>query len=151
MTKPLEGVELTQIVQPQFPKIPVTADVLCLWVETDGIREISEFLRDDPGLMFNYLNSISAVDFVEYFDVVYHLTSFNYNHSAIMKTRVFGRVELSVPSVVDIWPGANFQEREIWDLMGISFEGHPNLKRLMLWEGFPGHPLRKDFQDIVRF
>ena len=150
MTKPLEGVELTQIVQPQFPKIPVTADGLCLWVGTDGIREISEFLRDDPGLMFNYLNSISAVDFVEYFDVVYHLTSFNYNHSAIMKTRVFGRVELSVPSVVDIWPGANFQEREIWDLLGIQFDGHPNLKRIMLWEGYIGHPLRKDYLEPPR-
>ena len=54
---------------------------------------------------------------------------------------------MSIPSVVNIWNGADYQEREIWDLMGIFFNGHPNMKRLLLWEGFPGHPLRKDFVD----
>ena len=67
------------------------------------------------------------------------------NHSAILKTRRYGREEPSVDSVTSIWIGADLQEREIWDLMGIRFEGHPNLKRILLWENFPGHPLRKDF------
>jgi NADH:ubiquinone oxidoreductase subunit C len=63
-----------------------------------------------------------------------------------VKTRVgLGRTEASVASVVAIWRGADYQEREVWDLMGIRFEGHPNHKRIMLWEGFPGHPLRKDY------
>ena len=56
-----------------------------------------------------------------------------------------GREELAIPSVTDLWRGAELQEREIWDLMGIKFEDHPNMKRILLWEGFPGHPLRKDF------
>jgi NADH:ubiquinone oxidoreductase subunit C len=64
-----------------------------------------------------------------------------------------GREEARIPSVFDIWRGADLQEREVWDLMGIIFDGHPNHKRIMLWEGFPGHPLRKDFatyeQSIV--
>ena len=59
--------------------------------------------------------------------------------------RLDGRDELSLPSVYHVWRGADFQEREIWDLMGISFSGHPNMKRIMLWEGFEGHPLRKDY------
>ena len=67
------------------------------------------------------------------------------NQSAILKTRIFGRKEPVIDSVVEIWKGADLQEREIWDLMGIRFEGHPNLKRVLLWEGFPGLPLRKDF------
>ena len=67
------------------------------------------------------------------------------------KVKINGRDDLKIPSVVEIWPGANFQEREIWDLMGIQFENHPNLKRIMLWEGFPGHPHRKDFEDPVKY
>ena len=64
----------------------------------------------------------------------------------MVKTRVgLGRTDASVPSVVPIWRGADYQEREVWDLLGIRFEGHPNHKRIMLWEGFPGHPLRKDY------
>ena len=58
---------------------------------------------------------------------------------------MWGRDELSVPSVTPVWEGANLQEREIYDLFGIEFIGHPNMKRILLWEGFPGHPLRKDF------
>ena len=85
------------------------------------------------------------MDYIESFELVYRLLSMRNNHSVIIKSRCYGREELAVPSVVSIWQGADFQEREIWDLMGIRFEGHPNLKRILLWEGFPGHPLRKDY------
>jgi len=63
----------------------------------------------------------------------------------VIKTRLSGREEPAISSVTDIWQGADLQEREVWDLMGIRFEGHPNMKRVLLWEGFPGHPLRRDF------
>ena len=59
--------------------------------------------------------------------------------------RLYGREEPELPSVISVWRGADLQEREVWDLMGIRFEGHPNMKRIMLWERFPGHPHRKDF------
>ena len=108
------------------------------------------FLKETPGLEFDLLIAISAVDYVEYFEIVYHLTSTVHNHSAILKTRVFGREQLSVPSVVSVWQGADFQEREVWDLMGIAFAGHPNLKRIMLWEGFSGYPLRRDYLEPLR-
>ena len=117
-----------------------------VWVNPANVATVSQFLRDEPSLDFQFLNSISAVDFIEYFEVVYHLTSLQKKHSAVIKTRVLGREDLSLPSVYHIWRGADFQEREIWDLMGIRFDGHPNMKRIMLWEGFEGHPLRKDFR-----
>ena len=77
--------------------------------------------------------------------MVYHLTSIEHNHSLVLKTRCYSRDNPTLPSVVGLWRGADFQEREIYDLLGISFEGHPNLRRIALWEGFDGHPLRKDF------
>ncbi len=116
-----------------------------VWVKPSSIGRVAQFLRDDPDSDFQFLNAISAVDYVEYFEVVYHLTSFRRQHTAVFKSRVYGRESLSVPSVYDVWRGADFQEREVWDLMGIHFDGHPNMKRIMLWEGFDGHPLRKDF------
>ena len=88
---------------------------------------------------------MAAVDYLEYFEVIYRLVSLKNNHSLILKTRVYGRENLSVPSVVKTWRSADYQEREIFDLFGIKFEGHPNLKRLLLWEGFQGHPLRRDY------
>lgn len=116
-----------------------------VWVKPSLIDSVSQFLREDAELDFQFLNSISAVDFIEYFELSYHLTSMQRLHTALVKTRVYGRENLTVPSVYGVWRGADFQEREIWDLMGIHFEGHPNMKRIMLWEGFPGHPLRKDY------
>ena len=116
-----------------------------LWVKAPRVAEVAGFLKSDEGLDFNFLSSISAVDQIDHFDVVYHLTSLSKQHTAIVKTRLDGRGEPSLPSVYHLWRGADFQEREIWDLMGIRFDGHPNLKRIMLWEGFEGHPLRKDY------
>ena len=116
-----------------------------LWVKSSRVADVASFLKSDAGLDFNFLNSISAVDYINHFEVIYHLTSMNKQHTAIIKTRLEGREELSLPSVYHLWRGADFQEREIWDLMGISFTGHPNMKRIMLWEGFDGHPLRKDY------
>ena len=120
-------------------------DSTAVWVDPPRIQEVAWFLRDDPELDFQFLNSISAVDYIEFFELVYHLTSFERQHTAVVKARVYGRESLSVPSVYDVWRGADFQEREVWDLMGINFEGHPNMKRIVLWEGFEGHPLRKDY------
>ncbi|MCI0879609.1 MAG: NADH-quinone oxidoreductase subunit C, partial [Chloroflexi bacterium] len=93
-----------------------------VWVKPSSIDRVARFLRDDTESDFQFLNSISAVDYVEYFEVVYHLTSFRRQHTAVVKSRVYGRESLSVPSVYDVWRGADFQEREVWDLMGIHFD-----------------------------
>ena len=116
-----------------------------LWVRAPAIAEVASFLQRDEELDFQYLNAISAIDYIGHFELVYHLTSFRRNHKTTVKARLQGRADLSAPSVYHLWRGADFQEREVWDLMGIRFDGHPNMKRIMLWEGFQGHPLRKDF------
>ena len=116
-----------------------------VWVNPSSVATVAGFLRDDPALDLQFLNSITAVDFIGYFEIVYHLTSLRQQHTAVVKAQVYGREAPSMPSVYYVWRGADFQEREIWDLMGVRFEGHPNMKRIMLWEGFEGHPLRKDY------
>ena len=135
----------------RFPDVVERVGNSALWVRPEELPEVLGFLKNEPALELNYLNSISAVDYIDHFEVIYHLTSFAHNHSAVIKANVAGRDNPTIPSVVGIWQGADFQEREIWDLMGIQFQGHPNLKRIMLWEAFPGHPLRKDFQDTVEY
>jgi len=151
VTKVLEGAELARNLSERHPDAVESWGDSDLWVKPDTIVDVVSFLKDESGLQLNYLNSISAVDYVEYFDVVYHLTSLLHNHGAVIKARVYGREEPTIPSVTTVWQGADFQEREIWDLMGLRFSGHHNLKRLMLWEGFQGHPLRKDFKDTVEY
>ena len=141
----LTGEGLSERVGAAVPDSVVASDDGILFVEPAKIADVAGFMKSDSRLDFNFLNSISAVDYINHFEVVYHLTSMNKHHTAIVKTRLDGRDELTLPSVYHLWRGADFQEREIWDLMGISFSGHPNLKRIMLWEGFDGHPLRKDY------
>ena len=118
-----------------------------LVVSTDTLAEVARHCFEDPDLAFDFLVGVTGVDYIDHFEVVYHLLSIKHNHSVVLKTRAFTRESPSVPSVTDIWHGALLQEREVYDLMGIAFEGHPDLKRIMLWEGFPGHPHRKDFTN----
>ncbi|MCY4366959.1 MAG: NADH-quinone oxidoreductase subunit C [Chloroflexi bacterium] len=141
----VSGEDLAAAVNQEFPGAVVDFDEVSAWVRPTRINAVAGFLKDSPDHDFQFLNSVSAVDYVEYFDLVYHLTSLKQQSSAVFKARIFGRDNLRAPSVYSVWRGADFQEREIWDLMGIHFEGHPNMKRIMLWEGFEGHPLRKDF------
>lgn len=116
-----------------------------LVVKGDSLLKVAKYLRDTDDLKLDYFNYVTAIDYYSYFEVIYQLTSTVHNHSIVLKTRCYNRDNPSVPSVISLWQGADFQEREIFDLMGIRFEGHPNLKRLFLWEGFQGHPLRKDY------
>jgi len=145
MTVALSGKEITTKLEEQFPGSIVESSQESLVVNSELLLPVATFLKTTPGLDFDYLTSITAVDYYDYFEVVYQLISLNHNHSLVVKTRCYGRDKLTLPSVVSLWRGADFQEREIYDLMGISFDGHPNMKRIFLWEGFQGHPLRKDY------
>ena len=141
----LTGQHLADRLALGVPEAAQSWDGNALWVDPARVADVARFLREDPDLDFQFLNSITAVDFIDHLEVVYHLTSLNRRHTAVIKTRLYGREDLSLPSVIGVWKGADFQEREVWDLMGVHFEGHPNMKRIMLWEGFEGHPLRKDY------
>ena len=145
MTKALPGETIARRIDESFPGVVMGHSQTDVWITLESLVQVARFLKETPDLDFAYLNSISAVDYIEYFEVVYHLVSLRHNHTIVLKTDCQGREEPAVPSVVSVWQGADLQEREIWDLMGVGFDGHPNLKRILLWEGFPGHPLRKDF------
>ncbi len=141
----LSGQDLAERINGALDSTVEKWDDDAVWVQPSSMERVAWFLKDGEGLDFQYLNAVSAIDFIDCFDVVYHLTSFRQQHKAVVKARLYGRESLSLPSVYSVWRGADLQEREVWDLMGIHFEGHPNMKRIMLWEGFDGHPLRKDY------
>ena len=131
-------------------------------LERERVVEGMQTLRDDPELRFNFLMDLTAVDYLgrdPRFDVVYHLASVDEqprgNAPSISRHRL--RVKIGVPetpceapSVVELWPAANWMEREVWDLYGIRFVGHPDLRRILLYEQFQGHPLRKDYPKELR-
>ncbi len=124
-------------------------------VKKENILSISRFLRDDPELSFNFLSSICGVDFLKRnprFDVVYEFYSITKNHRMRLKVKV--KEGENVPSLTSIWSTANWHEREVFDLFGINFEGHSDLRRILMPENYEGHPLRKDFpltQEEVMF
>jgi len=145
MTVALSGEEIASQIEEHFPGSIAESSQQSLVVDKEFLLAAATYLKTTPGLDFDYLTSITAVDYYDYFEVIYQLTSLQHNHSLVVKTRCYRQDNPTLPSVVGLWRGADFQEREIYDLMGISFEGHPNLKRIFLWEGFKGHPLRKDY------
>lgn len=121
-------------------------DLYTVVVDKDKIAEVCHFLRDDPKLRFNYLSDVCGVDYFPKdprFEVVYHLYSIPFKYRIRLKCRI--NEGERVPTVVGIWKTANWHERETYDMYGIVFEGHPDLRRIYLSEEFEGHPLRKDY------
>ncbi|MBI4220338.1 MAG: NADH-quinone oxidoreductase subunit C [Chloroflexi bacterium] len=146
MTTALRGEQMASMIRAIAPDAITGHEGDSVWIRAESWSEVARQLHDRPETDFKYLSSISAVDYIDHFEVVYHLVSMRHNHGAVVKIRCGeGRTDPVVPSCMPVWRGAELQEREAYDLMGIRFEGHPNLKRVMLWEGFPGHPHRKDF------
>jgi NADH-quinone oxidoreductase subunit C len=121
-------------------------------VARDALLAVLAHCRDDAALAFDVLMDLTAVDYQKFpgredgprFEVVYHLYSIVRNHRLRLKVRV-DEDDASVPSVLTLWPIANWLEREVWDMFGVRFDGHPDLRRLLLYEEFVGHPLRKDY------
>ena len=145
MTVALSGKEVANQIEEKFPGSVEESSQDSLVVKSASLLSVAAYLKDTDSLKFDYLNYITSVDYFSYFEVVYQLTSLEHNHTVVIKTRCYGRENPVVPSVFGLWQGADLQEREIYDLMGIRFEGHPNMKRIFLWDGFKGHPLRKDY------
>ena len=117
-------------------------------VANDKLIEVATAIRDQYG--FNYLSSATAVDYLgqgDHMEMVYHAFSVPAGGPGLVFKAQTSRDEPSIPSLVSIYPGADFQEREAYDLYGIRFPGHPDLRRILLWEGFDGHPMRKDWQE----
>lgn len=109
-----------------------------------ALRDVSQFLRDERDLQFDYLRLITGVDRGERLCSVYHLYSYAHVHAVTLHVEV-ERVNPRVPSVAEIWPAADWHEREAYDMMGIEYEGHPNLRRILCPDDWEGFPLRKDY------
>ena len=117
-------------------------------VEPAGIADVCRFARDEPGLEFDCLSNLGGVDYPKrnVIEVVYHLYSYKHRHLFTLKVGA-PRDNPVVPTVSGIWSHADWQEREVFDLLGVVFEGHPDLRRILMPEDWPGHPLRKDFVE----
>jgi NADH-quinone oxidoreductase subunit C len=147
-------------------------DAIDPWIEVspDGLVEICEYLRDSPQLRFELLNCITAVDYFEpdpkkaakvtwqpHMEIVYHLSSISKKHTLVLKVKISrwkddveGELPI-VPSVSRVWRTADWHEREVYDLSGVRFEGHPNLRRILCPEDWVGHPLRKDYEMPLEY
>jgi len=122
-------------------------DELTVWIKRDAIVPACQFLRDHSELRFNLLSDVTCVDWYPSeprFEVVYQLTSIPRKSRLRLKVTLSGD-DTKISSVISVWPSSNFFEREVFDLFGIQFEGHPYMKRIMMPEDWKGHPLRKDY------
>jgi NADH-quinone oxidoreductase subunit C len=135
-----------------------------LIVPSANLHELLRFLRDDPACAYDFLSDVTAVDYLNYpapkgapagrFGVIYNLVSTTHNRRLFVKTMLTPTLDttgveddpaLHLPTACDIWPGAEWTEREVFDMFGIRFDGHPDLRRILTWEAYPAHPLRKDY------
>jgi len=123
-------------------------------IRPKALRDVAKFLKDTPELDFNVLMDLTAVDYLFFaggriqkefrFEVVTHFYSIKHNHRLRIKVPV-AEEDPEVDTLCDLWPSANWYEREVWDMFGIRFKGHPNLKRILMYDEFQGHALRKDY------
>ena len=138
---------LKRAVADAAPEIGPATDQPTIVVPSDLIVETCAALRDEPDLRFVFLSDVTAVDWwpgEPRFEVVYHLASFEHRARLRLKARLPGE-NPHIRTVSGLWPAANWLEREVWDLFGIVFDGHPDLRRLLMPEDWEGHPLRKDY------
>jgi NADH-quinone oxidoreductase subunit C len=149
----LNSAELLSAVQVKFsdlqeiPKAQGQArgEELYLAVPAASLPELCRFLRYDPPLSFDFLSFVTSIDWKTHYEVVYYLVSTLHKHKLVIKVKVEDRNNPEVPTISTIWPTADWQEREIFDLMGIRFQGHYNLRRILLPDDWEGYPLRKDY------
>jgi len=146
---------LTPLVPGASLEVGRSIDFATMYVPADTLIETCRALRDTPALAFNAIIEITAVDYLPHeprYEVVYHLLSVPNRARLRLKVRVAGGAAADgiVPTVQSIWPGAGWLEREVWDMFGIVFADHPDLRRLLMPEDWDGYPLRKDYPVQIR-
>jgi NADH-quinone oxidoreductase subunit C len=119
-------------------------------IDPAAIVEIGTFMRDDPELAMDCLSNESGVDYKDRIEVVYHLFSYSKRHGAVFKIKL-PRENPTVATLEEVWKSANWMEREIFDLLGVNFEGHSDLRRILMPEDWIGYPLRKDFVEPTEY
>jgi len=124
-------------------------DPFCV-IDPAAIVEVATSLRDDPEISMDCLSNESGVDYADRIEVVYHFFSYRLRHGAVFKVKL-PRDNPSVRSLEEVWKSANWMEREIYDLLGVTFEGHSDLRRILMPEDWVGYPLRKDFVEPLEY
>ena len=147
VTVTLSGAQVADRIRTALPDAVRDATPGWVVLEPATMLAAMEFIRDDAELDGKFLIQLCSVDQVTRMDMVYHFASLAQNHMFEVKVPA-DHEHPEVASISPLWMGAWLQEREVYDLMGVNFTGHPSLTRLFLWEAFPGHPLRKDFMSL---
>jgi len=132
-------------IQALYPTAVESVSAQGIVLKSDTLLDVARYLHDT--LAFDYLHNVTSVDWMDHLEVVYHMSSLERGGAPLTLKVNTSRDNPSVPSLMPVYLGADLQEREVYDMMGIRFEGHPNLKRVLLWEGFEGYPLRKDWRE----
>jgi NADH/F420H2 dehydrogenase subunit C len=152
---------LKTAIQQALPGVSVTVDGSSLLVQPSDLVRVCRVLKESPEATLDYVSNLTAVDYppdpadggAGRIDVIYHLYSMAKKHGPLTLKVTVSRSDPRVPSLVGVYRGAEFQEREVYDLYGVTFDGHPDLRRILMWEGFKGHPMRKDYvpedQDVL--
>ena len=141
----MNAAEIKTKLEKEFPGIKIEIVNEALLMQAEDLLRVAKFLKESPEFKMNYLSSVTAVDYLEFLESVYHLYSVDQKTGpVVLKVRV-PRQNPKIPSLVPLFRGAEYQEREAYDMMGIVYEGHPDLRRIFMWEGFEGFPLRKDY------
>jgi NADH-quinone oxidoreductase subunit C len=143
----LSGADVAARLDAAVPGAVRSAEPRWVVLEPERAFAAMRVVRDDAVLDGKFLVQLCSVDAITHIDVVYHFASLAQNHLFQVKVPA-DHERPEVPSITPLWLGGNLQEREVYDLMGVVFTGHPDLTRLFLWEKFPGHPLRKDFMAL---
>jgi NADH-quinone oxidoreductase subunit C len=143
----VERSEILKVLAEQFPKIDLREDdkneqALCL--AADRLGEVARFLKEEPALDFDYNMVITAADWTEHVDVIYYFMSYQHQHIIALKVALPADA-LVVDTLTSVYPSANWFEREVYDLFGVEFQGHPDLRRIMMPFDWEGHPLRKNY------
>ena len=143
--------ELKKYLEQTFPsnKIEETFDFPLMYVDKSELLTIAQKLKDTQETLFDFLFCETAVDRNPALEVVYHLNSTTHHHDMVLKVVLTDRETPEVPSVYSLWKAAELYENEIFDMFGIRFSNHPNLRRIMLGDEWPGFPLRKDYKDDI--
>ena len=152
MLPPLD--ELKAAIERARSGITVTIEGSHLVVQAKDVIPVCRFLKDSPDTQLDHVTNLTAIDYPpDRMDVIYHLASMAKKHGPLTVRVVLPRSAPVIASLVPVYRGAEFQEREVYDLYGVTFDGHPDLRRILMWDGFEGHPMRKDYvpenQDVL--
>jgi len=118
-------------------------------IKPDQLLDIADKLRNESDMLFNFMFSLTCVDFADHFMMVYHLRSIEHNHEIVLKVKIEDKEKPEVETLCHIWRTAEYLEREVYDLFGVVFKNHPDLRRILLEDDWVGYPLRKDYVDPV--